>query len=143
MKYRLRETRIIHWDDEDILQRGWDPSAVIQRGIAGEIYKIHEEKELLPIGIETHVKVLSLGRLIFNCIFHTQGVVKFDKGENPINDLIAMLDAISLQEQYKWNEATIGTDFNSIDIMLLEGDGTARFNKAYEIMEAGRRGNIL
>jgi hypothetical protein len=141
MQYTLRATRLIHWDDEDFFRKEYDPSAVIRLEIAVNVFKAKDN--ILPTEIEDKISILKKDIQLFSCIFCTKSILRFDKDENPVNDLDKMFNEVFLQEQAKWKEITIGTIFYHMQLDMVDYRPETRFNKIYQIMEIARQQKIL
>lgn len=142
MRSKILETRVIHWDDEEYSRIGNDPDATFRVTISGDVYKAQEDGRF-PIAIENHIEIIRNDRTIFSCIFHTKAILLFNFDEEPMNDLVKLLDAITLQEIAKWEEITRNSMLQPLRIKLEDFNPEAKFNKAYEIREAAKQRKLI
>lgn len=141
MKYILANTRITYWDQQGFQQL--DPAAhqTLEGSIGAEMFVVNNHR--LPIIMEGRIHILEADKPVFHCIFHTQALLTFDPNENPILDLIKMLNEISTQEHERWETKIKGTTLERFSITGGDLDSSTRFSKAYEIMEHARKQHLI
>lgn len=140
MKYKLYNSRIIHWDDTLYLLDDHSNS-ILRDSISIELCKVVDDK--LPIIIEGKIQVIDKESPFFNCIIHTKAILKFLRAENPINDLIKMLNECNEQEEAILAEATLGIRMNKPSMTKSDYNPMTLFNKAYELKEYAIKVQLL
>jgi hypothetical protein len=139
VEYKLYQTKLIHSDEAVFSKLTKD--SVIQGVITAEIYKAFEKS--LPIIMEGQFKILQNGVHVGGYIFHTKVILTFEANENPITDLVKMIDAVKENEEFELNKILIGTPLEGLKIHKVDKSPEVRFNKAYEIMEAAKQRQLL
>ena len=139
MEYKLYQTKLIHSDEDGFSKLTKD--SIIQGVISAEIYKAFDKS--LPIIMEGQFKMLQNGLHIGGYIFHTKVILTFEGAENPVNDLIKMIDAVCENEEFELSKILIGSPIEGFKVNKTDKSPEARFNKAYEIMEAARERQLL
>jgi hypothetical protein len=136
MKYKLGETRIIHWDlsTDFSINKNID---IIRRLVGADTYVAKEG--FLPIIIECKIHIVRDGNILFTCIMHTKSLLQFIPYENPINDLMRMMEDAHSKENEKWALSPLST----IDISNLSVDQNIDLNKACEIRDIAIKQNLL
>ena len=117
MEYKLGITKSIHWDEEGIYKV--HPNCIIKWEITAEIYPVIKENQL-PIIIVAHPVISDNGTIIFTSILHTNAILRFDRDEDPINDIIRMWDVCYSQELIKFKEMGKETIIDNIKLEEIE-----------------------
>ena len=139
MEYKLYQTKLIHSDE--VIFSKLTKDSVIQGVITAEIYKAFEKS--LPIIMEGQFKILQNGIHVGGYIFHTKVILTFIANENPMTDLVKMIDAVNGNEEFELTKILIGTPLEGFKVPRNEKSSEVRFNKAYEIMEAAKQRQLL
>jgi hypothetical protein len=142
MEYKLYPSKIIHWDNTIHLSKDESTRAIIQSSISIDLCKVVNNK--LPIIIEGRIKIIEDDILLLNTIIHTKAILRFSIDENPINDLVKMLEECKDQEEAIFYKTTLGIDvLQSIKIPNTAYDPMVKFNKAYQLREYVRKVGLL
>jgi hypothetical protein len=140
MRYQLLTPKIIHWDEYFHL---FKPGAgiVIRNNIIVDLFAVTNDG--LPIVIEAHNEVIGKGNIILNCIIHTKAFLLFEKTENPINDIVKMLEESSRIEQAVFQIRALGTPTAGVTIDPKNNLHEMRFNKAYLVKQYAMKIGLL
>jgi len=144
MKADIRQTRLIHFPDEDISKvTVYRPDQVVLRiSISAEIYSVYQNK-ILPIIVVGHVEIHKDNFILFSAIMHTKVLLSFDLNEQPVTQLMDMIKTVNEQEKTVWRAKVKGTYFEPLDFVHIPHNSEVYFNKAYEIIEAARKLHLL
>lgn len=93
--------------------------------------------------MEGQFKIHQNGVHVGGYIFHTKVILSFEANENPMTDLIKMIDAVNENEEFELANILIGTPLEGFKVDKTDKSPEVRFNKAYEIMESARKLQLL
>lgn len=124
--------KIFHSEGLDTLPQKLKFIAQIE--IAADIYVV--KKGLLPIILEWRLRVYDNDTIVYSCMANHNLLLKFEKGESAINDIIKMIeDSHSMfSEKFKKEVAESGIENND----LTKVSDETKFNKAYQILEIAK-----
>lgn len=144
MKADIRQTKLIHFPNEDISKvTMYRPDQVVLRiSIGADIFSVYQNK-ILPIVVVGHVEIHKENFVLFSAIMHTKVLLSFDLNEQPVSQLMDMIKTVNEQEKTVWREKVKGTYFEPIDFIKVPHNSEVYFNKAYQLIEAARKHHLL
>lgn len=141
MKYEIKPTRIIHWDNEGMFKMNPDTD-LIRYLIAAEIYE--PKGNILPIIMIGAPRIIPNETDIFRCIMHTKVILTFKEPlENPINDLVKMIKQVQADHFEKWNQKIMNTPLEGLSLHDIEMYPQTILNKACEIRDIVKQQKLL
>lgn len=141
MKYRTEPTRLIHWDEEGMYKVDTSKDRIYTLR-TGEIYKVYNNS--LPIIIEGQIRIKNeFGIDVFSCILHTKVQLWFDYNENPINDLVKLMNETDQKEHDVWGKRIVATPLHGLFLENIESDPNSQLNTVCHIRDAARARGLI
>ena len=138
MTYDQKEFKLIHFDGiERISSLKDEYNAELRLG--GDTFITQENK--LPLKLSWRYRIFENGNVIFSLIAEGNYLLSFQKDENPLLDLLNLVDTSFLSFGDIWSEKVYGTPLQNFSLPAPNEHN--HLEKAKEIMGNGIRQNLL
>lgn len=110
--------------------------------ITAEVYKVYNGS--LPVIVEGQIRIKNPnGTDVFSSIFHTKTILTFEQTENPVNDLMKMLEDVESQEKKVWGSRILATPLHGLFLEVAQPNLDVRLNKACQIRDIAKQRNLI